>query len=109
MARFTTDNAASFGRRGGLRTVERHGTEHMRRIGEKGFWVMVVRHWEANPRAFVNWFVAVGLAATDPMPHNSAYCHDRHLLRIQCLYGHLNRLPRWWTPPAFPADLEPPY
>lgn len=34
---FTRGNAAEMGRKGGKATYERHGTEHMRAIGRKGF------------------------------------------------------------------------
>jgi hypothetical protein len=111
MARFTTENARAMGQRGGQRTYAKHGPDHMARIGARGFWTTVIRHWEGNPRAFVNYFIAVGLAATDPVPHNGAYSYDRAVLRARALVGIGNRLRRSWRPPALPDDLttEPPF
>ena len=34
---FTSENAAQFGRKGGKATAERHGLEHFREIGKRGF------------------------------------------------------------------------
>lgn len=42
--RFTKENAAAYGSRGGRRTVERHGRAHMAAIGVRGFWATVLRH-----------------------------------------------------------------
>src|SRR5690349_11248524 len=102
MARFTPQTAREMGRRGGQRTYARHGAAHMSRIGVRGFWTTVTRHWEGNPRAFVNYLISVGLAATDPMPQNGAFVHDRAVLRTRALYGGSDRLRRFWRPPAFP-------
>jgi len=68
--KFTKDTAAHFGRKGGRRTVEKHGREHMSKIGVRGFWRTVERHWEGNARAFVNYLIMMGIAATDPVPQN---------------------------------------
>jgi hypothetical protein len=40
---FTPANAGELGRKGGRSTVERHGTEHMRAIGRKGFAALARR------------------------------------------------------------------
>ena len=81
------------------------------RIGVRGFWVTVTRHWQGNPRAFVNYLISVGLAATDPMPQNGAFEKERAVLRVRALAGDSDRLRRFWRPPALPADLDldPPF
>ena len=111
MARFTYDNARAMGQRGGQRTYAKHGPDHMARIGARGFWTTVIRHWEGNPYAFVNYFIGLGLAATDPIPQNGAFVQDRAVLRARALVGMGNRLRRSWRPPALPDDLEiePPF
>jgi hypothetical protein len=111
MAKFTKETAAHFGRKGGRRTVEKHGRAYMSRIGVRGFWRTVERHWEGNPRAFVNYLIQMGIAATDPVPQNGAFTHDRKLMRIRALSGTANYLRPYWRPPAIPADLhiEPPF
>ena len=111
MPRFTKENAATYGRRGGLSTVSRHGREHMSHIGVRGFWRTVERHWNGNPRPFVNYFIALGIAATDPVPQNGAFTHDRRLLRIRAEVGTLNYVRPYWKPPRIPDDLdiEPPF
>lgn len=106
MARFTKDNAAELGRRGGRTTFARHGPEHMARIGVRGFWATVTRHWGGNARAYVNYFVGLGLAATDPVPGNGAFEHDRSRLRARARAGLGDRL-RWgWRPPQLPDDWK---
>lgn len=42
---FTPDNAAKHGSKGGRRTVERYGSEHMAQIGRKGFEATTQRHF----------------------------------------------------------------
>jgi hypothetical protein len=39
---------AECGRLGGKATRERHGVEHFRAIGKKGFMVTVARHWNGD-------------------------------------------------------------
>jgi hypothetical protein len=111
MAKFTKDTAARFGRKGGRRTVEKHGREHMSTIGVRGFWRTVERHWEGNARAFVSYLIQMGIAATDPVPQNGAFEHHRRLMRIRAQTGAANYLRPFWRPPAIPADLdiEPPF
>jgi hypothetical protein len=107
--KFTKHNAAAMGAKGGRRTAERHGQEHMRAIGVRGFWTTVLRHWGGDARAYVNYLIMLGLAATDAVPQNGAFEHDRRRIYWQARYGHKNYLPTDWRPPAFPDDLEPPY
>ena len=106
MPRFTNENAAEFGRRGGLSTVSRYGSTHMSYIGRLGFWATVTRHWHGNARAYVNYLIAMGIAATDPVPQNGAFTHERRLLHIRAQTGTLNYLRRYWKPPAMPAEFE---
>lgn len=41
---------AEAGRKGGLKTLERHGKEHFQRIGQKGTWQeQVAQGWAASP------------------------------------------------------------
>ncbi|HEU4325712.1 MAG TPA: hypothetical protein VFS21_21410 [Roseiflexaceae bacterium] len=111
MAKFTRENAAKMGRKGGRRTVERHGREHMSRIGVRGFWRTAERHWGGDPRPMVNYLIGVGRAATDPVPSNGAFERDRETLRRRALLGALNFLRPRWRPPPIPDDLEiePPF
>lgn len=106
MPRFTRENAAHFGRRGGQTTYQRYGSEHMRRIGLKGFYTTAVRHFNGSPRAFVNYFIALGLAATDPFPQNGAFTHDRRKLYNRAISGTLDYVHTWWKAPDAPADLK---
>lgn len=73
---FTPENAAAHGRKGGLRTVERHGREHMQRIGKLGFKATVQRHYGGDARKAVNTLIARGLATLDPVPQNGAWQGD---------------------------------
>ncbi len=111
MAKFNKDTAATYGSKGGKRTFEKHGRDHMSKIGVRGFWRTVERHWEGNARAFVNHLIMMGIAATDPVPQNGAFTHDRKLMRTRALSGAANYLRPFWRPPAIPADLdiEPPF
>lgn len=112
MAKFTSETAKIHGQRGGRATVERHGRKHMARIGVRGWWRMVERYWNSDARAFMNWFIAVGAAATDPVPQNGAFEHDREVLRQRALSGGLTRLRReGWGGPPIPDDLDitPPF
>lgn len=111
MAKWTPEQARAAGAIGGRRTYERHGPAHMQRIGVRGFWRMVERHWAGNPRAAVEYFISIGLAATDAYPGNGAFEHRRPALRVRAELGVGSRLPRYWKPPAIPADLsiEPPF
>jgi len=106
MARFTKQTAAELGRRGGRTTAERYGSDHMARIGVRGFWATVTRHWSGNARAYVNYVIGLGLAATDPVPQNGAFEHNRNALRARAELGIGDRL-RWgWKPPALPEDWD---
>lgn len=106
---FTKENAAQLGRKGGQATAKKYGKKYMKRIAKKGFWSRVNKHFNGNARAYTNWFIAVGLAAADPMPYNGAFLSDPILIKQKALSGTLNRLPRRWRPPRYPADLEPPF
>lgn len=84
---------AERGRLGGLRTVERHGIDHMRTIaarggqavvekygadhmsaiGKRGFAAIVERRFDGDPEAAKKWLVRTGLAAMDPFPENGAW------------------------------------
>jgi hypothetical protein len=87
--RFTSENAAQMGRRGGLATVKRHGAAHMAKIGRLGFWATCKRHYGNDPRAMVNTLIARGLSAVDPFPANGAWQGTAS-----------NRLPPDWKPKA---------
>ncbi len=106
--KFTKETAATHGARGGRRTVERHGRQHMAAIGVRGFWATVLRHWDGNARAYVNYLIMLGLAATDAAPQNGAYEHDRRRMAWQARAGK-NYLRTGWRAPSFPAGMEPPF
>jgi len=76
MPKFTPDNAAIYGARGGARTFERHGREHMRTIGKLGLQATVERHYNGNRRLAINTLIHKGLMASDPMPENGAWTKD---------------------------------
>lgn len=40
------------GARGGRETVKRHGIQHMREIGKRGFEATVARHWAGDRQGF---------------------------------------------------------
>jgi general stress protein YciG len=109
--KFTKDTAKTFGQRGGRATVEKHGREHMAKIGVRGWWRMVEKHWNSDARAFMNYFIRVGMAATDPMPQNGAWMHDRDEIRRRVLAGgNLLRREGWAGPPIPPdLEIEPPF
>lgn len=71
--RFTSNTAARFGRLGGLATVARHGTEHMRTIGRRGFQATTDRHYGGDRRRHLNELIRRGLRALDPCPWNGAW------------------------------------
>ena len=77
MAKFNTDNAATFGKRGGDTTVERHGSDHMSTIGKLGFEAMVNKHWNGNRAACLRRFKELGLMAQDAAPWNRAHQFER--------------------------------
>jgi hypothetical protein len=58
---------------GGRVTVARHGREHMRAIGARGFAVTVERYWGGDRKACVRRFIELGLMAQDPVPGNGAW------------------------------------
>jgi hypothetical protein len=107
MAKFTSATAALFGSKGGKTTVTRHGRTHMQRIGKRGFWATVHRHWNGDARAFVNYRILLGLAATDPVPGNGAFLHDRAAIREHVRSGIGDKLPPTWTPPSLPDAPAP--
>lgn len=75
--RFTRAGAADYGRRGGRTTVQRHGNEHMRRIGARGFQATVERHWQGDRASFLDYLQRAGWAATDAAPWNGAFQRRR--------------------------------
>jgi len=77
MPRFTKDTAAALGRKGGQATAEKHGREHMRKIGRKGFHAVVRKHYGGDYRLAINTLIARGLMALDPVPENGAWTKDR--------------------------------
>ena len=81
----------------------------MQRIGVRGFWVTVLRHFDGDARAAVNYLIALGIAATDPVPQNGAFEHNRSLLYWRARYGSLSYVRQYWKPPAFPDDMEAPF
>ena len=109
MPKFTTANAAQMGQRGGRRTAEKHGRAHMSRIGARGFWETVKRHWDGNPRAYVNYLIALGIAATDPVRQNGAFEHDRARLRIRARLGMLSYVRPHWRPRSLPDEDQAPF
>lgn len=62
---------------GGKVTVARHGREHLRAIGKRGFAVTVDRHWGGDRKAFIRRLVELGLMAQDPAPQNGAWQFPR--------------------------------
>ena len=110
MAKFTSANAAEIGSKGGRATVERHGRKHMSKLGVRGFWATVSRHWDGDARAYVNYMIALGLAATDAVPQNGAVEHRRHILKMRARTGTMQRLRPHWRPRNKPPEgLEPPF
>jgi hypothetical protein len=67
---WTREQAQAYGKKGGARTVERYGTEHMQALGRKGWQAMVAKHGHAVLRD-------AALAAIDPVPHNGAWPRRR--------------------------------
>jgi hypothetical protein len=51
---------AEAGRLGGLQTKKRHGLEHYREAGKKGFMVTVARHWQGDKVGYMRWLWARG-------------------------------------------------
>ena len=64
---------AEAGRKGGKATVAKHGRDHMRAIGRKGFEVTCNRHYGGDRRAMLNALIRRGLRAMDPCPWNGAW------------------------------------
>lgn len=77
MAKFTTDTAATFGKRGGDTTVERHGKAHMSKIGKRGFEATVQKHWQGNREACLRRLKELGLMAQDPAAFNGAWQREK--------------------------------
>jgi general stress protein YciG len=73
MSRFTPDNAATHGRKGGQRTAERHGRAHYQRIGKLGFAATVAKHHGGNRKAYLEHLQRKALIAIDPAPWNGAW------------------------------------
>jgi hypothetical protein len=51
---------AEAGRLGGMATKKRHGLEHYRKAGAKGFMVTVARHWFGDREGYMHWLRAHG-------------------------------------------------
>lgn len=64
---------AQAGRIGGMTTRKRHGIEHFRAIGRKGFQATCERHHGGDRRAMLNELIKRGLASMDPAPWNGAW------------------------------------
>ncbi|HEY0739294.1 MAG TPA: hypothetical protein VGD69_30510 [Herpetosiphonaceae bacterium] len=73
MAKFTTDTAATFGKRGGSTTVKRHGRSHMSTIGKRGFEAMVQKYWKGDRAACLRRLKELGLMAQDSAEWNGAW------------------------------------
>jgi hypothetical protein len=73
MPRFTPENAATHGRKGGMTTVQRHGRAHMQRIGKLGFAATVAKHYGGNRTTYLHMLQRKGLAMMDPAPWNGAW------------------------------------
>jgi hypothetical protein len=71
--RFDISNAAELGRKGGRTTLARHGVEHFRAIGRKGFEATTNRHYAGDRRRHLNDLIARGLRALDSCPWNGAW------------------------------------
>ena len=50
-----TLSKAEAGRIGGRATRKRHGIEHYRAAGRKGFMVTVARHWQGDKSGYLRW------------------------------------------------------
>lgn len=75
--RFTSQTAREAGRKGGLTTAQRHGREHMRRIGRRGFHATVQKVYGGDYRLALNTLITRGLIKQDPNPENRAWTVDR--------------------------------
>jgi hypothetical protein len=73
MPKFTPENAAAMGRKGGKRTAERHGRAHMQRIGKLGFAATVKKHHNGDRAAYLLQLQRKGWAMMDPAPWNGAW------------------------------------
>lgn len=54
---------AEAGRIGGQTTARRHGVEHYRAAGRKGFLATVARHWQGDRQGYLRWLRARGWLA----------------------------------------------
>lgn len=81
----------------------------MQRIGMRGFWATCIRHFDGDPRAMVNFLIALGIASTDPFPQNGAFEHDKSRLYWRARYGLLHYVRPYWKAPAVPDDMQPPF
>lgn len=106
---YGSEHMQKIGKLGGEKTFEEHGPEHMSAIGGRGFWATVLKHWEGRPKAFVDFLISLGLAATDAAPWNKAVEHDRDRMRSRALAGYSRLRPHWRPRCPFPDDFEPPF
>src|SRR5262249_33298935 len=51
---------AEAGRLGGDQTKRRHGIEHYREAGRKGFMATCARHWQGDKEGYLKWLRANG-------------------------------------------------
>lgn len=65
MAKFTRENAAALGKRGGTTTAERHGAAHMAKIGRVGYERTRDKHFAGSDAAMGEWLHRKGTSATD--------------------------------------------
>ena len=54
---------AEAGRKGGRMTKKRHGVQHYRTIGKKGFMTTVVRHWQGDKAGYIRYLQSLGVWA----------------------------------------------
>lgn len=58
--KFTKENAAELGRRGGQATVAKHGNEHMQEIGRKGFVATTKRYFHGSEFSHIRFLINMG-------------------------------------------------
>lgn len=54
---------AEAGRKGGRMTKKRHGVQHYRTIGKKGFMTTVARHWQGDKAGYIRYLQSLGVWA----------------------------------------------
>jgi hypothetical protein len=81
----------------------------MSRIGARGFWETVKRHWNGDPKAYVDYLISTGLAATGPCAENGAFVHDRHLMRARAQLKNYAHAHPHWRPRSPPDEDQAPF